>query len=69
VIVLGTIATAAGESLCFAPLRQQVASLVWPAAAAGSRIVPAALAERGPGLAGLCAALAGRGELAAESAD
>jgi glucokinase len=64
VIVLGTIATAAGEALCFEPLRAQVARRIWPQAGKGLRIVPAGLGERGPALAGLCAALQGRGALA-----
>ena len=59
VIVLGTIAVAAGEALCFEPLRAQVRARVWPAAYEGVRIVPAALGSRGPGLAGICAALEG----------
>jgi glucokinase len=45
VIVLGTIAVAAGEALCFEPLRRQVARTTWPHVAAGLRIVPAALGE------------------------
>jgi len=64
VIVLGTIATAAGEALCFEPLRSELARHTWPQAREGLRIVPASLAERGPALAGLCAALQARGALA-----
>jgi glucokinase len=63
VVVLGTIASAAGETLCFAPLREQVRARIWPAAWEDLRILPAALGARGPGLAGICAALEGlRGE-------
>ena len=56
-IVLGTIAIAAGEELCFAPLRERVRELVWPDIAAGLEIVPAALGDRLADLAGICAAL------------
>ena len=56
-IVLGTIAVAAGEELCFAPLRARVRELIWPQIAAGLEIVPAALGERLADLAGICAAL------------
>jgi glucokinase len=56
-IVLGTIAVAAGEELCFAPLRARVHDLVWPTIADGLEIVPAGLGDRLAELAGLCAAL------------
>jgi glucokinase len=56
-IVLGTIAVAAGEELCFAPLRARVRELVWPEIADGLEIVPAALGERLADLAALCAAI------------
>jgi glucokinase len=56
-IVLGTIATAAGEELCFGPLRSRVAELIWPEISAGLEIVPAALGDRLADLAGICAAL------------
>ncbi len=58
-IVLGTIATAAGETLCFEPLRRRVAGLVWPRQAERLSIVPAALGEALPQRAGLAVALAG----------
>lgn len=57
VVVLGTIAVAAGETLAFAPIREQVASHVWPHLARELRIVPAALGKDLPYLAGLSVAL------------
>jgi predicted NBD/HSP70 family sugar kinase len=59
VIVLGTIPTAAGEALCFEPIRRSVRERVWGPLAEAVRIVPAALGERLPYYAGLSAALAG----------
>jgi len=59
VIVLGTIPTAAGEQLCFEPIRRNVREHLWAGLAERVRIVPAALGERLPYYAGLCAALAG----------
>ncbi|MHA7837148.1 MAG: ROK family protein [bacterium] len=59
VIVLGTIAVAAGEELCFAPLRERVAARLWPHQAARLSIVPAALGEDLPYRAGLAVALEG----------
>jgi predicted NBD/HSP70 family sugar kinase len=56
-IVLGTIAVAAGEALCFQPLRERVRELVWPEIASGLEIVPAALGADLADLAGICAAL------------
>jgi glucokinase len=56
-VILGTIATAAGEALCFAPLRRRVAERVWPLLGRELRIVPAALGRRLGDLAGICAAL------------
>jgi len=56
-VVLGTIATAAGEELCFAPLRARVRELIWPEISAGLEVVPAALGDRLADLAGICAAL------------
>ena len=56
VIVLGTIATAAGEQLCFEPVREQARAHLWPEYAARLRVVPAALAEELPYRAALCAA-------------
>jgi glucokinase len=56
-IILGTIAVAAGEDLCFAPLRERVRARVWPTIADGMEIVPAALGDDLADLAGICAAL------------
>lgn len=58
-IVLGTIATAAGHSLCFEPLRERVASALWPHQAERLSIVPASLGDELPQRAGLAVALAG----------
>jgi glucokinase len=62
--VLGTIATAAGESLCFAPLRERVARRLWPHQRERLSIVPAALGDELPARAGLAVALAGAPMLA-----
>jgi glucokinase len=56
-VVLGTIAVAAGEELAFAPIRAQVAAHVWPHLARGLRILPAALGDELPYLAGLSVAV------------
>ncbi len=56
-IVLGTIAVAAGEELCFAPLRDRLASALWPHQAARVAILPAALGDELPLHAGLAVAL------------
>lgn len=58
VVVLGTIASAAGETLCFEPLRRRVAARLWPGMAERMRIVPAALGTELPLLAALCVAQA-----------
>jgi glucokinase len=58
-VVLGTIPTAAGDALCLAPLRRAVESRLWPAIASDLEILPAALGEDGPYLAGLSAASQG----------
>ena len=42
-IVLGTIAVAAGEALCFAPLRERVRARAWPLLTENLQILPAAL--------------------------
>jgi glucokinase len=55
-VVLGTIAVAAGESLCFEPLRALVDRHSWPHQARGMRILPAQLGAELPYLAGLCVA-------------
>jgi glucokinase len=62
-IVLGTIPTAAGEALCFAPLRERFRRHVWPFLAERIAIVPSALGKALPAHAGIVVALA-----AAESA-
>jgi predicted NBD/HSP70 family sugar kinase len=55
-IVLGTIPTAAGEALCLGPVREQVQRQVWPLLGRELRILPSALGDRLPDLAGLCVA-------------
>jgi glucokinase len=57
VVVLGTIAVAAGEGLCFAPLRRQVAAHTWPHVTQHLRLVPAALGASLPAHSGLAVAL------------
>jgi glucokinase len=56
VIVLGTIATAAGEALCLAPLRERLAARLWPRLAAASQLELSALGEMLPFHAGLAVA-------------
>jgi len=56
-IILGTIAVAAGEELCFAPLRERLRARLWPRFADGLEIVPAALGDDLADLAGICVAL------------
>jgi glucokinase len=56
VIVLGTIAVAAGEELCLAPLREKVNAQLWPSYRDLCSILPAALGEDLPYFAALCAA-------------
>lgn len=56
-VILGTIAVAAGEELCFAPLRERVRAQLWPSFARRLQILPAALGEELPYKAGLCAAI------------
>ena len=58
-IVLGTIATAAGQALCFDPLRERVTAALWPHQAERLSIVPASLGEELPQRAGLAVALSG----------
>ena len=58
-VVLGTIAAAAGEQLCLAPLRALVAQRIWPGLADGLSIEAAALWPDGAALAGVAAALEG----------
>jgi glucokinase len=57
VFVLGTIATAGGETLVFEPLRRAIAAAVWPSLAGRSEIRGSALGEDRPYYAALCAAL------------
>lgn len=59
VIVLGTICVAAGEELCFRPLRESVRGHVWPVFAEGLEIVPAKLGGDLAYYAGVCVALDG----------
>jgi len=56
-IILGTIPVAAGEELCLAPIRAHLRSRLWPRFAERTEVVPAALGEQLPYLAGICAAL------------
>jgi glucokinase len=59
-VVLGTIPTAAGEDLCLAPLRRRVAKHLgdtWGFLVREMRILPAALGDELPYLAGLAVAL------------
>ena len=66
-IILGTIAVAAGEALCFAPLRARLKSSLWPHQAEHLEIVPAALGQELPQRAGLAVALHGIPRIATES--
>lgn len=62
--VLGTIAVAAGEELCFAPLRERVRPRLWRVLRDRVEIRPAALGARTAELAGICVAYEGlAGEL------
>jgi glucokinase len=56
-VVLGTIASAAGEELCFAPLRELVSARVWPILGRGLAILPSGLGESLPDRAGIAVAL------------
>ena len=60
-IVLGTIAVAAGETLCFAPLRERLATRLWAHQIERLEIVPAALGEALPERAGFAVAMASDG--------
>ena len=62
VVVLGTIATAAGEVLCFEPVRALVAAQVWPTLCDEMRILPSGLGDKLPYYAGVCAAIEGTEE-------
>jgi len=57
VIVLGTIAVAAGEELCIGPVAKEVRKRVWPHFQKSLRILPAALGDDLPRLAGICVAM------------
>lgn len=56
-IVLGTIAVAAGEALCFEPLRHKVGERIWSGLAETLEILPAGLGAELPYEAGRAAAL------------
>lgn len=56
-VILGTIACAAGEELCFSPLRALVRARTWPVLSDGLRITGAGLGDRVADYAGLCAGL------------
>lgn len=58
-IVLGTIAAAAGEALCFEAVRRQLAETTWPEIAGRVRIVPAALGAELAAYSGLAVASEG----------
>ena len=61
-IVLGTIAVAAGEALCFAPLREALRGRLWDHQLEQLEIVPAELGEALPERAGLAVALSAASE-------
>lgn len=61
VFVLGTIAVAAGEALCFAPVRERVRAHAWRELTEALVIAPAALGEHTADFAGLAVAYAGEG--------
>ena len=56
-IVLGTIAVAMGEALCFEPLRRRLTARLWPHQQDRVEIVPAELGDRMPQYAGLAVAV------------
>jgi glucokinase len=56
-VILGTIARAAGEELCFAPLRERVAARVWPLLGRELAILPSGLGDALPDHAGIAVAL------------
>jgi len=61
VFVLGTIAVAAGDALCFTPVRERVATYTWPSLSRELKIVPAALGNQLADYAGLSVAIDGLG--------
>jgi len=56
-VILGTICVAAGEALCFEPVRERVRARLWPGFAERLSILPAALGDDLPYCAALCVAL------------
>jgi glucokinase len=56
-VILGTIASAAGEALCFVPLRERVAQRVWPLLGRDLAILPSGLGDALPDHAGIAVAL------------
>ena len=58
-VILGTIAAAAGEDLCLAPIRDLVRRDLWSVLAEGLAILPASLGDELPERAGLGVALEG----------
>jgi glucokinase len=55
-VILGTIASAAGEALCFAPLRERVSARIWPLFGRELAILPSGLGEALPDHAGIAVA-------------
>jgi glucokinase len=67
-VVLGTIASAAGDALSLDPIRAEVARRVWPHLAKRLRILPAGLGETLPYHAGISVAVEGLRTLQAPAA-
>ncbi len=65
-IVLGTIASAAGEALCLGPVRQALRAALWPPLR-GIEVCASGLGAELPARAGLAVALAGEAELSRAS--
>ena len=65
-VILGTIASAAGEELCLDPVREQVKANTWPQIVEDLRILPAALGDELPYRAALCVAEQALSELRSE---
>lgn len=57
VVILGTIACAAGDELCFGPVRDLVRARTWPALARNLQIVAASLGDATADHAGICVGL------------
>jgi glucokinase len=68
-VVLGTIAAAAGEALSLDPIRRKVRARVWPHLARELRILPSALGDELPYLAGLGVALHSAGTVLDETSN